>query len=405
MRFLNPATLPKWMLASLALGLGFGLLFPDLSRPLAPIAEIFLRLLRAIIAPLLFGILVTALASSGDLRALGRLGLRAAIFFEAATTVALLLGWGVISILRPGDGVALHTAAAPPAAGTPPSVASIIVNAFPTSILDAMARGDVLQIVVFCLLFGAAAAAIGEKAGPLLRFAESIAAVSFQFTRFLMYLAPAAIFAAIASTTAENGLQVLSGLGRFVAASWLAQLAYVALVLTPLLLAAGANLRRFWAYAREPFLIAFGTTSSAAAIPSALENMEAYGVPRRILGFVMPVGLSFNLAGSTIHLVMATFFVAQAGGVALTMTQQLLILLTLKLTSKGVAGIPRANFVILAGLFESFQLPREGLALLLGVDAIIDMVRTGVNVLGHCAGPVVLAKWEERDGPVVTGPE
>jgi proton glutamate symport protein len=391
---MSARSLPHWMLASLAAGFLFALVAPDWARPLAPIAEIFLRLLRAIVAPLLFGILVTAMTSSGDLRKLGRLGFRSILYFEAATAIALLLGWAIMSLFRPGDGIAMKAHA--PASDAPiPSIAGVIVNAFPTSIFDAMARGDVLQILTFCLLFGAAAAAIGDKARPLLQFAESVAAVSFQFTRFLMYLAPPAIFAAIASSTAANGLSVMAGLGRFVALSWAAQAAYVALVLLPLLLLARTSLPRFWAAAREPFLIAFGTTSSAAAIPSALEHMEAFGVPRRVLGFVMPLGLSFNLAGSTIHLVMAALFVAQAAGMPLTLMQQLLIVLTLKLTSKGVAGIPRANFVILAGLFESFSIPREGLALLLGVDAIIDMVRTGVNILGHCVAPVVLARWEE----------
>ncbi|MEZ5399583.1 MAG: dicarboxylate/amino acid:cation symporter [Bryobacteraceae bacterium] len=384
------------MLGRLAAGLVFGLAFPEWSRPLAPVAEIFLRLLRAIVAPLLFGMLVTALGGAGSLRSVGRLGLRSVVYFEAVTAVALVIGWGVVTLLAPGAGVALRAAETAPAVERP-TVASVVVNAFPSSVLDAMARGDVLQIVVFCILFGLAAGAAGEKARPLVQFAGSLAAVSFQFTRFLMYAAPAAIFAAIASSAAENGVGMLAGLGKFVVAAWIAQAAYVAVVLAPALKIAGADWRRFWRAAREPVLVGFGTTSSAAAIPVALEHMEGYGVDRRVLGFVMPVGLSLNPAGSTIHLAMAAFFVAQAGGLELSAGQAAMILLTLKLTSKGVAGIPRANFVILAALFDQFGLPKEGLALLLGVDAAIDPVRTGVNVLGHCVAPVVLQRWD-REG-------
>jgi proton glutamate symport protein len=270
----------------------------------------------------------------------------------------------------------------------------VLVNAFPTSIVDAMARGDVLQIVVFCFLFGVACLAVGERAKPVLVLAEAVVAVAFRFTQIIMYLAPAAVFSAMAVTVATSGLGVLLGLARLFGTAWGAELLFLAVVFGGSLVASGVPMRRFVHFVREPFLIAFSTTSSAAALPQTLENMERFGVPNRILGVVAPLSLSLNLCGSTLFLGLATLFVAQAAQVPLSFDQQLLILLTLKLTSKGVAGIPRANFVVLTALFQSFGLPLEGLGLLLGIDALIDPIRTSVNVVGHCTAPAVVARWE-----------
>lgn len=381
------------MIIAAAVGIALGFAAPGLARQLTPVSDIFLRLIRAIIAPLLFGVLVRAIAGAGETRRLGRIGLKSLVVFEVLTTIALLLGWLAAVVFRPGDGVVLPREAAPPATA-PLSFVSVLTNAFPTSIIDAMARGDVLQIVVFSVLFGLAALSLGERARPFLSFVDSLAEISFRFTRLVMLLAPAAVLAAMASTIGGGGLGALAGLARFAGAAWAAQSLFLVVVLGGALALARVPLGRFAAGVREPFLVAFATTSSAAALPQTLESLERLGVPRPILGVVAPLSLSLNLVGSTLHLALATLFVAQAAGITLSLEQQIMILLTLKLTSKGVAGIPRGNFVVLAALFPAFGLPLEGLALLLGVDALVDPVRTSVNVLGHCASPVLVARWE-----------
>ncbi len=373
-------------------GVIFGLVAPEFAVQLKFISDIFLRLIRAIIAPVLFGVLVRAVGGVGGMKDLGRLGWKSLVFFEVATTLALLLGWFTAAIFRPGDNVALAAQAAPVVSKM--TFTDVLVNAFPTSIVDAMARGDVLQIVVFCFLFGVACLAVGERAKPVLVLADAVVAVAFRFTQIIMYLAPVAVFSAMAGTVATSGVGVLLGLARLFGTAWGAELLFLAVVFGGSLVASGVPMRRFVHFVREPFLIAFSTTSSAAALPQTLENMERFGVPNRILGVVAPLSLSLNLCGSTLFLGLATLFVAQAANVPLSFDQQLLILLTLKLTSKGVAGIPRANFVVLTALFQSFGLPLEGLGLLLGIDALIDPIRTSVNVVGHCTAPAVVARWE-----------
>ncbi|PAW74543.1 MAG: hypothetical protein B9S26_04920 [Opitutia bacterium Tous-C4FEB] len=390
--FLRRLSLAQWMLFAAGGGVVFGLAAPELAVHLKFISDIFLRLIRAIIAPVLFGVLVRAVGGVGGMKDLGRLGWKSLVFFEVATTLALLLGWFTAAIFRPGDNVALAAQAAPVVSKM--TFTDVLVNAFPTSIVDAMARGDVLQIVVFCFLFGVACLAVGERAKPVLVLADAVVAVAFRFTQIIMYLAPAAVFAAMAGTVATSGVGVLLGLARLFGAAWGAELLFLAVVFGGSLVASGVPMRRFVHFVREPFLIAFSTTSSAAALPQTLENMERFGVPNRILGVVAPLSLSLNLCGSTLFLGLATLFVAQAANVPLSFDQQLLILLTLKLTSKGVAGIPRANFVVLTALFQSFGLPLEGLGLLLGIDALIDPIRTSVNVVGHCTAPAVVARWE-----------
>lgn len=386
-------SLAQWMIGAAIMGVALGFAAPEFARQLTSISDIFLRLIRAIIAPLLFGVLVRAVAGAGEIRHLGRIGLKFTVVFVITTTLALLLGWFAALLFRPGVGVTLPREVAT-VAQAPASLASVLINAVPTSIIDAMARGDVLQIVVFCLLFGLAALALGEKAKPFLAVVDSLAEISFRFTRIVMWLAPAAILAAMGSAIASGGLAALEGLARFAGVAWAAQLLFLFVVIGGGLLACGVPLRRFAAHSREPFIVAFATTSSAAALPQTLENMERFGVPRPILGVVAPLSLTLNLCGSTIHLALATLFVAQAAGITLAPGQQVMLLLTLWLTSKGVAGIPRGNFVVLAALFPAFGLPMEGLALLLGVDALIDPVRTSVNVAGHCAAPAIVARWE-----------
>lgn len=369
----------------------FGWLAPGISLHLSVVTDIFLRLIRSAIAPLLFGVLVTSVAEAGGSRGLGRLGWRALVYFEITTTLALLLGWAVVMLPGLGTAEGAHSSAAASAEGKP--LSALVVESFPASVFDAMARGDMIQIIIFCLLLGVAAASARARAGPLLEFASSITAISFEFTRIVMWLAPAAIFAAIAHTVARSPGELIASLGSFIAAAWSAQAAFLIAVLGGSLLFARVPVRGFIRAVEEPFAVAFATTSSAAAMPKALEAMERLGLQRSIYGIVTPLSLSLNLSGSCIHLAMCTAFAANAAGIALPPAQQVMILLTLKLTSKGVAGIPRANFIILTALFSSFGLPAEMLTVLLGVDALIDPVRTGVNVLSHCVASPVVARW------------
>ena len=390
-RFLR-LSLASWILVALVAGSVLGLLAPDWAAKIEFLSTLFLRLIRSIIAPVLVGILIRAIGGAGSMRALGRLGWKSVACFEAATTVALLGGWFAVYLVKPGAGLTL----AAPATGQPEPVglAEALESAVPVSIVDALARGDVLQIVVFCFLFGIACLSVGRKARPVVEFADALAAVAFRYTDYVMLLAPLAVMSAAANAMAAGGTRALEGLAAFVASAWLAQGLFLVTVLAGGLFLCGVPLRRFAHFAREPFLIGFATTSSAAALPKTLERMERFGVPRAILGVVAPLSLSLNLNGSTMHLGMATLLVAQAAGIRLTLEQQVVILLTLKLTSKGVAGVPRANFVVLAALFEAHGLPMAGLAVLLGIDALIDPVRTSVNVASHCAAPALVARWE-----------
>ena len=388
-------SLTAWIFIGMLAGIALGALFPNVAKQLAPISNVFLRLIRSIIAPLLFGTLVYGVAGGGDLKRMGRIGLKAILYFEAVTTVALFLGLAAVNLFRPGDGMTLQATAAE--AALPPvqtSLATILEHVFPASVIDAMARGDVLQIVVFSFLFGAACAAIGAKARPVVSFCESLAEVMFRYTKYVMYLAPLGVGAAIANTVGSKGLGVLFGLGKLILLMYGSLIVFVVVVLGTVIHLAGIPVRRFFLAVREPFLIAFSTASSEAALPLALENMEQFGVPKHIVAFVLPTGYSFNLDGTTLYLSLASVFVAQAAGLNLSLGQQLVMMLTLMLTSKGVAGVPRAALVILAGTLSTFHLPMEGVAVLLGIDALMDMARTSVNVLGNCLASAVVARWE-----------
>lgn len=389
-------SLAQGMLLALAGGAALGWLLPAWARELAFLSNIFLQLIKSIIAPVLFAVLVRAVATGGTLAELRQVGWRAIVYFEISSALALLIGWFAVLWARPGVGVALPPSTDP---AQPLTLARLLEGIFPTSIMDAMARGDVLQIVVFSILFGMACNAAGPRAAPLVRFADSLADIAFRYTRYVMYAAPAGVFAAMAVTVANSGQAALAGLARFVLLAWAAQAVFLVVVLGGALWLAKVPILRFASYVREPFLVAFATTASAAALPRTLEKMAEYGIPPRVLGIVAPLSLSFNLSGSCVHLAMCTLFVAQAAGLSLTLSQQAIILLTLKLTSKGVAGIPRANFVILSGLFATFGLPASGLTMLLGVDALIDMVRTSVNVVGHCVACPVITRWSGAEPP------
>ncbi|MGB7720593.1 MAG: cation:dicarboxylase symporter family transporter [Bryobacteraceae bacterium] len=388
-------SLTAWIFIGMAAGVALGIVAPGFARQLSPVSRVFLQLIRSIIAPLIFATLVVGIAGGGDMKRMGWIGGKAILYFEIVTTLALLLGLAAVNLVRPGAGISIHGSAAEAAIPqTQTTFSSVIEHIFPSSIIDAMARNDALQIVVFAFLFGAACAAIGAKAEPVVKFCASLAEVMFRYTRYVMYMAPLGVGAALAVVVGNKGVDVLFGLGKLIATMYVSSILCVVFVLGPALVLFHIPVGGFYRAVREPFLIGFSTASSEAALPLALENMEQFGVPKHIVGFVIPTGYSFNLVGSALYLSLAAVFVAQAAGVNLSFGAQLLMMLTLMLTSKGVAGAPRAALVILAGTLSTFHLPMEGAAVLLGVDALLDMARTSVNVLGNCLASAVVARWE-----------
>jgi proton glutamate symport protein len=394
--FLKRLSITSWIFISLLIGILLGIFFPEFSKGLAPISNIFLRLIRSIVGPLLFGTLVYGIAASGELKTMGRIALKAITYFEIATTLALVIGLVMVNVMQPGAGVPLNEggAAKLPTLAKPASVGQIFEHAVPANIFESLAQNDVLQMVVFFFLFGAACSSIGPKAQPVIDFAGSVAEVMFRYTKYVMYVAPFGVGAAIAVTIGSKGVGVLFGLGKLVGTLYLAQALFVVLVLGSALTIFKVPLAPFIKAVRQPFILAFSTASSEAALPLALENMERFGIPKHIVGFVLPTGYSFNLDGSTLYLSLASVFVAQAAGVHMPLGTQITMMLTLMLTSKGVAAVPRASLVILAGTLGTFQLPLEGITLILGVDALMDMCRTSVNLLGNCVATAVVARWE-----------
>jgi len=396
MRSLRRLSLTAWIFIALLIGILLGVFFPEFSKSLAPISNIFLRLIRSIVGPLLFGTLIYGIASAGELKTMGRIAVKSIVYFEIATTLALVLGLFIVNVMRPGVGVPLNApgSAVLPVLAKPVSLTQILEHAVPSNIFESLAQNDVLQMVVFFFLFGAACSAIGPKAQPVVAFAGAVAEVMFRYTKYVMYVAPFGVGAAIAVTIGSKGVGVLFGLSKLVGTLYLAEALFVVLVLGSALTIARVPIGRFFHATRQPFLIAFSTASSEAALPLALENMERFGIPKHIVGFVLPTGYSFNLDGSTLYLSLASIFIAQAAGVHMPLGTQITMMLTLMLTSKGVAGIPRASLVILAGTLSTFQLPLEGITLILGVDALMDMCRTSVNLLGNCVATAVVARWE-----------
>jgi proton glutamate symport protein len=382
----------------LLLGILVGYVWPGFGVSVRPLADAFLRLIKMIVAPLLFSTLVIGIAGAGDLRSLGRIGVKAIIYFEIATTIALIIGLVLVNVFEPGAGLAVplvaDTTAVASMARNQQSVWDLFLHLFPTSVVDAMARGDVLQVVVFATFFGVAVAAIGPRGKPVYDVLESTALAMFKVTGYVMACAPVGVFAAIAATVGGKGLAILVTLGKVVV------LMYVGLALFILIVVVGvAYLIRvpfftFLKAIREPFLIAFTTASSEAALPKALEVMERFGVPKRIVSFVLPTGYSFNLDGSTLYLSLTSVFVAQLAGIELTVERQVMMMLTLMLASKGIAGVPRGALVVLTATLTQFGLPLEGAAILLGIDQIMDMGRTSVNVMGNCIATAVVARWE-----------
>ena len=391
-------SLTAWILVGLLAGAELGHDWPGVAIKLQFLGIIFLRLIRVIIAPLLFGTLVVGIAGHADLKKVGRLGLKSLIYFEIVSTIALLIGFAAINISRAGEGVHL-----PPSAATetlnaaPHSATQLIVDIFPENIAKAVAENQVLQVVIFSILFAMALALVPEpKRRPMLSFAESLSETMFKFTNVVMYAAPIGVFGAVAYTVGHLGLGVMLPLLKLLATMYVALVVFITCVLFPIALVAGVPLKKFLNVVAEPVTIAFATASSEAALPRAMEQMEFLGVPRETVAFVLPTGYSFNLDGSSLYQSLALIFIAQAAGIHLTVAQQAVMLLTLLISSKGTAGVARASLVIVLAAATSFHLPTEPLFLLFAIDQLMDMGRTAVNVLGNCLATVVIARWEHE---------
>jgi len=395
---LRRVSLNQWIILAMIVGMLFGWLAPDAAKHVKIVSTLFLNLIKCIIVPLVFATLVVGIAGhTDDLKAMGRLALKSLIYFQIVTTLALFIGMGAANLAKPGMGVQLggSVETGKEFAARQISFEALVEHLAPKSFFDAAARNDVLQVVVFAIIFGVALTQVKGKARQtMLEVFEGLSEVMFKFTSIVMWFAPFGVGAAIAYTVGANGLRVLVNLGQLVLALYGALAVFVLCVLVPVMLIARIPIGRFLNAVREPVLLAFSTASSEAALPDSLRLMEKFGIPRRIVSFVLPTGLSFNLAGSTLYLALASIFVAQAAGMNLTFGQQLTIMLTLMLTSKGVAGVPRASLVILSATLVTFGLPLEGVAVILAVDAFLDMGRTAVNLVGNCLATAVMARWE-----------
>ena len=400
-------SLTTQIMIGLVVGGIIGWLRPDWGNAVYFLRDIFINLIKSIIAPLVFSTIVVGIAGAGALRKVGRMGIKALVYFEIVTTAALFIGLAVVNFTKPGAGVTLtsgHTEIIKTLGQSQPkTLVETVVHVFPSSVIEAMVRGDVLQIVAFSVLFALAVSAIGEKGEPIIRAMDSLSQIMFKFTNYVMLFAPIGVGAAMAHTIGTQGPGVLLNLGKLIASLYLALLIFIILIFGLVIWIMRVPLRQFVRAVREPAALAFATTSSESALPKAMQSMERLGVPRHIVGFVMPTGYSFNLTGSTLYLAMASVFVAQAAetttGWHMSLGQQITMMLTLMLTSKGVAGVPRASLVILLGALNSFVpagVGPIGVAIIFGVDELMDMGRTCVNVIGNCLATIVVARWEDE---------
>jgi proton glutamate symport protein len=390
-------SLTTWILISMIVGAEFGHDVPSIAIHLNLFSRIFLNMVKTIIAPLLFATLVVGIAGHSNLRQVGRMGWKSIVYFELVSTIALFIGLLAINISRAGIGVII------PAAISQQNIPSVkaqtfeevVLNIFPENIAKAIYEGHVLQIVVFSIIFGIAVAMLKDQhRNRMVHFAESLSETMFKFTNLVMYLAPVAVFAAIAYSVGHMGISILGNLIQLLATLYVALIILILAVFLPVALLMRIPIRNFIRAVSEPATIAFATTSSESALPIAMESMEKFGVPRKIVAFVIPTGYSFNLDGTTLYLSLATIFIAQVAGIDLSIGKQLVIVFTLMLTSKGVAGVPRASLVILLGTAASFGLPTWPIFIILGIDELMDMGRTGVNVIGNCLATAVVARWE-----------
>ena len=389
---------------ALVLGVLVGYFAPEFAVKMRPFAVIFLRMVKMIIAPLLFATLVVGIAGHGDIKSLGKIGIKTVVYFEIVTTLALIIGLTMSNIFKPGTGFVSDSIANNPAllkeaglmaaTNAHTSISEMVMNIFPTSIVQAMSEGNLLQIVVFSIFFAIAMCAVGKAAKPVMDILNSVSQIMFKFTEYVMYFAPLGIFGAIASTVGANGLSILKNYAKVIFSLYTALAVFVVMVLFIACKYARISFRNLIKAIQEPAVLAFTTASSEAAFPKAIEIMEKFGVPKNIVGFVMPTGYTFNLDGSTLYLAMAVLFSSQIVGIHLDLNQQVIMMLALMLTSKGIAGVPRVSLIVLAGTLASFNIPILGVAILLGIDQILDMGRTTVNLIGNCVATVVIARWE-----------
>ena len=393
---IHKMSLTTWILVSMIIGVEIGLNFPDFAQNLSVLSQIFLRLIKTIIAPILFATLVVGIAGHSSLKQVGRMGWKSILYFEIVTTLALVIGLLAINITRAGDGIVLpegFNQDLPEAKAQ--GWKEVVLHVFPENIIKSIYHGDVLPIVIFSVIFGISLALLSEqKKRPILEFTESLAETMFKFTNIIMHFAPFGVGAAIAVTVGHLGLDILGSLLKLLLTLYGALVVFLLGVLLPIALLLKVPLKKFFRAISEPVSIAFATTSSESALPKALENMEKLGVPRKIVSFVLPTGYTFNLDGSTLYLALASVFVAQAADIHLSVGDQIVMVFTLMLTSKGVAGVPRATLVILLGTAASFGLPVWPIMAILGIDELMDMARTSVNVIGNCLATIIIAKWE-----------
>jgi proton glutamate symport protein len=398
---LGRKSLTVWILLGIVAGAEFGYDWPARAVQLQVLGTIFLRLIKVIIAPLIFGTLVVGIAGHANLKKVGRMGLKAVAYFEIVSTLALVIGFVAIGITRAGVGVHLPASvSAENLSAAPHLISELLTNIFPENIAKSVAEGQILQVVVFSVLFGVALALVPEpKRRPLLNFAESLSETMFKFTNIVMLAAPVGVFGAMAYTVGRMGMGVLLPLLKLLVTMYGALAVFAILVLLPICILIGVPLRRFLKAAIEPVTIAFATSSSEAALPRAMEQMESLGVARETVAFVLPTGYTLNLDGSSLYQSIALVFVAQAAGIHMSFGQQMVMLLTLLVTSKGTAGVARASLVIVLGVVTSFHWPIEPVFLLFGIDQLMDMGRTAINVLGNCVATMAIARWEGETAP------
>ena len=393
--------LTLYIFIALVAGILFGWLAPVWAIKMQPLGDLFLRMVKMIIAPLIFATVVVGIAGHGNVKNLGKIGFKTIVYFEIATTIALILGLVMANILKPGVGFNIDTdsismAAVESMKNVPQSVnmAQMLLHTVPESVVEAMAKGDLLQIVVFAIFFALAVCAVGQKARPVLDVLQSTCDIMFKFTEYVMKFAPIGVFGAMSATIGQNGIKILISYVKLIGITYFSLIIFIIIVLVVACRIIKVPFMGLLKTIKDPALLAFTTASSEATLPKAMELMEKFGVPKSIVSFVMPMGYTFNLDGTTMYLTLATLFCAQVVGIEIPLQQQLMIMLTLMLTSKGIAGVPRVSLVILTGTLASFGLPLVGVAVLLGLDQILDMGRTTVNLIGNCVATTVVARWE-----------
>ncbi len=382
----------------LILGVIFGALFPEIGKTLKPLGDAFIRMIKMIVVPLIFSSLIMGIAGTGDFKKLGILGGKSIIWFEFATTIALIVGLISVNVLQPGVGVTVQASASDAvtaAAGKHLDHVQMLLNIIPSNIVDAMSRQDMLQIIFFSCFFAVAAAAAGDNGRHVINLATDVANIMFKFTGYVMYLAPYGIFGSMAYTVGMYGLGMLLPLGKLIGSLYLTLIIFLAIVIGIASFLTKVNFYHLIRAIKEPLTLAFCTAASEAALPIAMEKLEKFGVPKHIVTFVLPLGYTFNLDGSTLYSALATVFIAQVYGIDFPIESQILMLITLMLSTKGIAAVPGASLIVIAGTAAAFGLPVEGIAIILGVDRVLDMARTCCNVTGNCIAAVVVARWEK----------